>query len=131
SERGGVGGKGDAAGRGAAGDRRGEGNAGAKVGRIDRRTQCRRRWRGGRRPCLDLSDTRPGVERAGDVDANAIGGIGGERHRALDQIVATDRAQDYPRSAIPALDGEIDQPVETEGHRVGGLDWVLVVVLYR
>ena len=49
-----------------------------------------------------------GLFRLSNRDADAIGRVRREGDGALDQIVATDRAQGHPRSSIPALDREID-----------------------
>ena len=84
-----------------------------------------------RSPRFDFGDARPGIECVGDVDADPIGDVRREGDGALDEIVAADRAQRNPVGAIPALDREVDQAVETEGHRVRWLDWTQVVILHR
>src|SRR5713101_833183 len=50
-------------------------------------------------PGLDFGDARVAGEGAGDVDADTVGAEGSEAHRALDQVVAADRAQGDPRGA--------------------------------
>src|SRR5690349_3591491 len=80
-------------------------------------------------PGLDFGDAGVAGEAGGDVDADAVGGVGGEVDRALDQVVAADCSQRHPRRAVPALHRERGNAVQGERHRIGRLDRIGVVVL--
>src|ERR1700680_317532 len=82
-------------------------------------------------PSFDFGDAGVAVERIGDVDTNAIGGIGGEVDGPFDQVVAADRAPDEPGSAVPALHGEVSQSPCGECHGVGRFDRIRRVILHR
>ncbi len=82
-------------------------------------------------PGFDFGDAGVAGKRGGDVDADTVGRVGGEIHRALDQVVAADAAQRHPGRAVPALHGKRGDAVQRERHRVGRLDRVGVVVLDR
>jgi len=122
----------DAAGRIGADDSGGERDARASHRRIG--GTCKRRCRQVDRPGapgFDLGDAGVTGERGGDVDADAVGRVRGEIHRALDQCVAADAAQRDPGCAVPALHGKRGDAVQAERHRVARLDRVGVVVLHR
>src|SRR5438046_4017280 len=72
-------------------------------------------------PGFDFGDPRIAAAGSGDVDADAIGGEGGEGDGAFDEAVCGHDAESDPSATRPALDGEVDQAIEAEGHRVGGL----------
>src|SRR6185369_14636836 len=93
--------------------------------------QSRTRYRISISPSFDLGDAGEGSEGGGDADADLAGGEGSEGNGALDQGVAADGGERDPLGALPALDGEGGDAVETEGHAVGGLDRIRIVVLQR
>src|ERR1700719_1219702 len=66
-------------------------------------------------PRLDFGNARPRVERVGDIDADPIGGVWREVDGALDQVVATDRAQRDPVGAVPTLHSKVGHAIEGEG----------------
>src|SRR5207244_5057215 len=80
-------------------------------------------------PSLDFGDAGIVAERVGDVDANAIGGVGREIDGPLDQVVAADRPQDDPSRAVPALHGEVSQSPLGECHGVGLFVWITRIIL--
>src|SRR6202171_5949808 len=84
-----------------------------------------------RAPGLDFGEAGERGPGIGDIDANAIGGVGGEVDGALDQVVAADGTQGDPIRAIPPLDGEVGHAIEREGLYVGRLDRAGVVILHR
>src|SRR5437764_167933 len=65
------------------------------------------------------------------MHANAIGGVRGEVHCALDKIVARYASERHPGRTVPTLHGKIDQAIERKGHGVGRLHRIAVVVLHR
>src|SRR5208283_5676012 len=72
------------------------------------------------------------VQGGGDVDPDAIGRVGGEAHRALDQVVARHRRTEvHPGRSVPALDLEGGDAVEAESHVRRRVDRGEVVILQR
>jgi len=54
-------------------------------------------------PGLDFNEVGVEAEGIGDVDANAIGGVGQKSNSALHQIIAADGGQDDPGGAVPTI----------------------------